>query len=88
LHAARLTGFEAHRGTGGDVEPEAARGDAVEGQRGIGLGKVVMRTDLDRPVAGIGDAQPDRSTTGVELDLAGLDLHFSGNHGLPPQMIG
>jgi hypothetical protein len=47
-----------------------------------------MRTHLDRPVAGIGDAQPDRLTTGVELDLAGFDLHFSGNHGLPPQMIG
>jgi hypothetical protein len=55
LHAARLPRFEAHRRSRRDVEPETARRRAVENQRGIGFGKVIVRTDLDRPVAGVGN---------------------------------
>ena len=50
-----LAGLEAHRGAGGDVQPEAARGGAIEFERGIGLEEMIMRADLDRPVAGVRD---------------------------------
>src|SRR6516165_356350 len=77
---ARLPRFEAHRGAGGDIEPHAARFLAVELQRRIGLEEMVMRADLDRPVAGIGDAERHRLAALVELDLARLDEHFAGDH--------
>src|SRR5262249_48219699 len=80
---ARLPRFKAHRGAGGDIEPHAARLLAVEFQRRIGLGEVIMRADLDRPVAGIGDRLRHRLAAGVDLDLAVLDEHFTGDHGAP-----
>ena len=52
---ARLARLEAHRGAGGDVEPHAARLLAVELQRRIGFEEMIVRADLDRPVAGVGD---------------------------------
>src|SRR5690606_38678859 len=54
-HLTRLPRLEAHRGPGGNVEPHAARGGTVEAQGLVGLEEVVVRADLDRPVAGIGD---------------------------------
>jgi hypothetical protein len=45
---------------GGDVEAHAAGGGAVEAQRRVGLEEVVVAAHLDRPVAGVGDAQGDR----------------------------
>ena len=57
---ARLAGLEAHGRAGGDVEAVAARLGAVELQGRVGLGEVVVRADLDRPVAGVGDRQRDR----------------------------
>src|SRR5215470_3477084 len=71
-YLARLAGLEAHRGSGGDVEPHAARRGAIELQRGVGLEEVVVRTHLDRAVAGIGDAEGRARAAGVELDLARL----------------
>ena len=53
---AGLAGLEADGGAGGDVEAAAARGGAVEVERRVGLGEMVVRADLDRPVAGVGDA--------------------------------
>src|SRR5260370_27527695 len=80
LHVAGLAGLEAHRGAGGDIEPHAARLLAVELQRRIGLEEMVVRADLDRPVAGIGDRQRHRLAAGVELDFAVLDEEFTGDH--------
>src|SRR5262249_58428151 len=77
---ARLPRFKAHRGAGGDIEPHAARLFAIEFQRRIGLEEMVVRADLDRPIAGIGDRQRHRLATGIELDLAVLDEHFTGDH--------
>jgi len=34
---------------------------------------MIMRADLDRPVAGIGDRQRDRLAAGIDLDLVVLD---------------
>src|SRR5262244_3533139 len=80
---ARLPRFKAHRGAGGDIEPHAARFLAVEFQRRIGLEEMIMRADLDRPIAGIGDRQAQRLAAGIELDLAVLDEHLTGDHGVP-----
>src|SRR5260370_6481774 len=84
LHVAGLAGLEAHRGAGGDIEPHAARLLAVELQRRIGLEEMVVRADLDRPVAGIGDRQRHRLAAGVEFDFSVLDEEFAGDHGRFP----
>src|SRR3954469_12366180 len=75
---AALPRLEADRRPGWDVEPEAARLLAVEGERGIGLVEVVMRADLDRAVASICDGQGNGRTAGIDLDFAGGDDKFSG----------
>src|ERR1700730_14778944 len=73
LHVARLPRLEPHRGAGGDIEPHAARLFAVELQRRIGLEEMVVRADLDRTVAGIGNGQCYRLAAGSKFDLAVLD---------------
>src|ERR1700690_2937276 len=77
---ARLSWLEAHGSPRRDIEPHTARSVAIELQRRIGFEKVVVRTDLDGPIAGIGDGQRDGTTALVDLDFAGLDEHFAGNH--------
>ena len=52
---AGLAGLEAHGGAGGDVEAQAAGLLAVEFEGAVGLGEMVVRADLDRSVAGVGD---------------------------------
>src|SRR5258707_11478637 len=78
MHVAGLAGLETHRGAGGDVEAHAAGLFAVELQRRVGLEEMVVRADLDRTVAGVGDRQRHRLATGVEFDFAVLDKQFTG----------
>src|SRR5918992_5941450 len=52
LDLARLPGLEADRGAGRDVEAHAVGPLALEGERRVGLEEVIVRADLDRPVAG------------------------------------
>src|SRR5215469_10813445 len=78
---AGLPGLEAHRGARRDVEPHAARLLAIELQRRIGLEEMIVRADLDRPVAGVGDGERHGLATGVEGDLAGLDEQLARDHG-------
>src|SRR5262249_14477528 len=78
-HGARLAGLEAHRGAGGDVEPHAAGALAIELQRLVGLGEMIVAADLDRPVAGVGDFQRDGSTALVQLELAVGGKDFTGD---------
>src|SRR5665213_2088617 len=68
--AAGLAGLEPHRRSGGDIEAKTARLLALESERRIGLVEMIMRADLDRPVAGIGDIERHRRPTGVDLDVA------------------
>src|SRR6266446_1262387 len=84
----RLPRFKAHRRAGRDIEPHAARLLAIEFQRRIGLEEMIMRADLDRPVAGIGDVKRNRPAPGIELDLAVLDEHLSGDHRCLAHLIG
>ena len=79
-HFARLSRLETHRGAGGDIEPHAARLLALELERRVGLEEMIVRADLDRPVAGIGDAERHPLAPGVEGNLAVLDEHFAGDH--------
>src|SRR5579872_7115817 len=77
---ARLARLETNRRARGNVEPHTARSSAVELQRRVGFEEMVMRANLDRAVAGIGDGNRRRLAPGVERDLAVLDEHFAGNH--------
>src|SRR3989344_3043817 len=80
FHIAALPGFETHRSAGRDIQAHTARCAALKGQRIVGLEEVVMRADLDGPVAAVGHAQADRATAGIKLDFAVLDLVFAGDH--------
>src|SRR5258707_14623274 len=77
---ARLARLEAHGRASGDIEPHAARLFAIELQRQIGLEKMIVRPDLDRPIAAIGDREHNRLAIGIELDLPVLDEHFTWDH--------
>src|SRR5439155_19554054 len=59
-HLTGLARLEPGRGPGRDIEAAAAHLVAVEPQRSVRLVKMIVRTDLDRSVAGIGDGQRDR----------------------------
>ena len=65
----------------GDVQAKAARRVAVEDERGVGLVEVVVRADLDRPVAGVGDLDRHRGAARVELDVAVGDEELARRHG-------
>src|SRR6516225_9263405 len=78
---AALSRLEAGRGAGRDIEPIAARLFAVKGECGVGFVEVVMRADLDRAVACIGDGQRDRRAAGVELDVARGGEDLARDHG-------
>ncbi|MNM80913.1 hypothetical protein D3C81_928960 [compost metagenome] len=84
LDIAALSRFEAHGGAGGNVQAHAATGGAVEGQGVVGFEKVIVRADLDRPVAAVGHRHADRAAADVEFDVAGPDLVFTGNHQWAP----
>ena len=60
------TGFEAHRGARGNVEPVPVGGGAVELQRGVGLRQVHVAADLNRAVAGVDD-RPARAAAAPAL---------------------
>src|SRR5258708_34975559 len=81
---ARLPGLEAPRGAGRDVEPHAARLFAVELERRVGLEEVVVRADLDRPVAGVRHRQRHGLAAGVDRDVAGFDEKLAGGHVVLP----
>src|SRR5260370_37741006 len=45
---------------------------------------MIVPADLNRPVPRIGDRQRHRLAAGIELDLALLDEHFTGDHAADP----
>ena len=66
----------------GQSQVTRARG-AVEVERRVGLGEMVVRADLDRPVAGVGDGEGEGFATLVQGDLAGGGEDFAGKHDGP-----
>src|SRR5215472_5390666 len=79
-HFAALAGFETHRGAGRDVKPIAPRLLAIESERGVRFVEMVMRADLDRAVARVGDGQGHRRAAGVYLDIARCGYELAGDH--------
>src|SRR5258708_29163221 len=77
---AALSGLKARRSPSRDIEPAAAGQFAIEGERSIGLVEMIVRADLYRTVAGIGDSQDHRRSAGVDLDLARCGEELSGDH--------
>src|SRR5690606_4724069 len=77
FHRATLPGLETHRGTGGDVQAVAIGDAAIELERRIGLEEVVVRSDLDRPVAGIGHLDADCLASRIQYDLAVVDQELA-----------
>ncbi len=54
-----IAGLKAHGGSGGNIQPHAESGGAIESQRAIHFEEMEMRADLDGAVAGVGDFQFD-----------------------------
>jgi hypothetical protein len=79
-HLAALSGLEADRRAGGDVEAHAAGGFTIEIKRFVGFMEVIVRADLDRTVAAIGDHQRDGRRAGIELDVARSRENLTGDH--------
>lgn len=74
------TGFEAHRGAGGNIEPVAVSRGAVEVQRGVGLWQVHMTADLNRPIARVDDLHLEPLRTGIDRDIAVAVDDFTWDH--------
>jgi hypothetical protein len=83
-HLAALPRLEARRSPGWDVEAKTARLLAVKGECRIGLVEMIMRADLDRAIAGVGDNQGHSRAAGVDLDLTGRGDDFSRDHRVLP----
>src|SRR3954454_3729445 len=81
IDAPGLPWFEPDCRPSRNVETEAPRLFPVEGQRAVRLEEMIVGTDLDRPVAGIGDLQADGFAAVVQGDLTGLDEQFTRDHG-------
>src|ERR1700760_1040203 len=80
LHVAGLTRLEPNRGAGRDIQPHAAGLLAIELQCRIGFEEMIVRADLDRPIACVSDGKRHRLAAGVEFYLAVLDEEFAGDH--------
>ena len=59
------------------LEAEAAGSVTLKSKRRVGFEEVVMRTDLNRTVAGVGHAQRYPFTPGVEFDFSGFNEQFT-----------
>src|SRR5262249_38790409 len=77
---ARLTGLEAHRRAGPHIGPHAARLLAIEPERRIGLEEMIMRADLNGPVARVSDRERRGLAARVERKVAGFDEELAGGH--------
>src|SRR5437867_2319974 len=65
-----LAGSPAERVAGGQIEPEALRGVAVEGQVGVRLPEREVRGDADRSLAGVGHGDDPTLAAGNERNIA------------------
>src|SRR5690349_11468379 len=67
---AALPRLEPRRRASRDIEPEPPRLFPIKGECRVGFVEMVMRTHLDRAVAGIGDRQGYRRSAGIDRDVA------------------
>src|SRR5699024_11737087 len=64
-----------------DIQMSSPRCVAIEFQCGIGLGEVIVRPDLDRPMPGIADLQCDYVLAGIDLHRLPGVQHFAWDQG-------
>ena len=65
LNVAALARFKTHGGASRNVQAHAPAFAALEHQRIVGFKEVVVRTDLNRPIATVGHFQGVRASAGV-----------------------
>ena len=80
-HGAGDSGLEAQRGAGWDVESLAACRRAIEQQRRVGLGEVVVRADLHRAIAAVHHLDAGAGHPGVQFDQSVGSADLAGDHG-------
>jgi hypothetical protein len=73
-------GLEAHRGSRWHVQAITTRCCAIKLQSLVGLSKVKVRTNLNRPVAGVHDRQRQNFAPSVQLKRTIANDHLTGNH--------
>src|SRR5215831_4205801 len=77
---AGLPWLKSHRRPSRNIEATAKRGLAIELERRVGLGEMIVTADLDRPVACVGDREQNRCSIAVQDDLARCRYDLAGNH--------
>src|SRR4029453_15194345 len=75
-----LAGLEAHRRAGRNIEPAATCLATIKGEPRVCLIEMIVRTDLHRTIAAIGNLQHHDISTLVELDIAGSSDDFTRYH--------
>jgi hypothetical protein len=76
-HRLRIAGLEAYCRPRRDVEAVPVRLNAIKLEQRIRLDEVIVTTNLNRPIALVGNTQLATLAAGVESDLLALD----GDHG-------
>src|SRR5262249_37515994 len=79
-NVARLARLKTNGSSRRNVEPHTARLLAVELQRRICFEEMIVRADLNRPVAGVCDRQRDSLAALVEFNITLLDEEISRDH--------
>jgi hypothetical protein len=77
---ARLTGLETHGSSCRDIQPAAQGELSLKGEGRVALREMIMTSNLDRPVAGVGDLKGDGDAVIVEYDVTAGRNDFARNH--------
>ncbi len=77
-----IAGFEAHGGSGGDIEAKSTRGFAIESEGFVDFVEMEVAADLDGAVAGIADSGGNggEADVGLQLFIGWLWDDFSRYH--------
>jgi hypothetical protein len=75
-----LPRLEANRRAGGDIETNSVGSLAIERQRPIDFGKVIVTPDLHGAIAGVPDYYSRYAAAGVQLYIIGAEKKLSRVH--------
>ena len=79
-HLLFLSRLKSHAGAGGNIQTHASRLFAIESQRAIHFGEVVVTSNLNGPVAGMAHEKGNLVTPLVGDDRIRCKQVFAGNH--------
>ena len=77
---ARLTGLETHGSSCRDIQPVAQGELSLKGEGRVALREMIVTSNLDRPVARVGDLKGDGDAAIVEYDVTARRNDFARNH--------